>query len=378
MSILKNTKKRYAAWAKKQEPALCCPVNYEKKYLEVIPEEVIKKDYWCWDPSRYVKKWETVLDLWSGWWKICFIASQIVWKEWRVIWVDMTDDMLDLAKRNQAIVAQKIWYDNIEFKHWYIEDLKTDLDKVDDILSKNPISNATSYKELNEKIEELKSSNPMIEDHSIDVIVSNCVLNLVSDEQKTKLFQEMFRVLKVWWRIAISDIVSDEDSPELLKNNHDLWSWCISWALQEKQFIEMLEVMWFYWITIDKFQDKPWHTVDWIEYRSVNIIAYKWIEWPSVEKNQAIIYKWPWKHVGDDDWHVFERWERMAVCEKTFDIMNKAPYKDSIIPINPSVKIDKEIVFDRCRSEIRTPAETKKGVKKTTTYNLNNNWWSCC
>jgi len=63
----------------------------------------------------------------------------------------------------------------------------------------------------------------------------------------------------------------------------------------------------------------------------------------------------------------------MAVCEKTFDIMNKAPYKDSIIPINPSVKIDKEIVFDRCRSEIRTPAETKKGVKKTTTYNLNNN-----
>ena len=86
-------KERYAAGAQAQEAALCCPVDYDPQYLKAIPAEVIERDYGCGDPSKYVKPGETVLDLGSGTGKICFIASQVVGPEGKVIGVDMTDDL---------------------------------------------------------------------------------------------------------------------------------------------------------------------------------------------------------------------------------------------------------------------------------------------
>ena len=71
-------KDRYAEGANVRQEALCCPVDYDPKYLEIIPDEVIERDYGCGDPSQYVKPGETVLDLGSGTGKICFIASQVV------------------------------------------------------------------------------------------------------------------------------------------------------------------------------------------------------------------------------------------------------------------------------------------------------------
>ena len=70
-------RQRYAAGAKERADKLCCPVNYESAYLNVIPREVIERDYGCGDPSRYLHEGETVLDLGSGTGKICFIAAQM-------------------------------------------------------------------------------------------------------------------------------------------------------------------------------------------------------------------------------------------------------------------------------------------------------------
>src|SRR6056300_300683 len=90
-------KDRYAEGANARQEALCCPVEYDTKYLEIIPDEVIERDYGCGDPSRWVKEGETVLDLGSGTGKICFIASQIVGAEGKVIGVYMTADILEVA-----------------------------------------------------------------------------------------------------------------------------------------------------------------------------------------------------------------------------------------------------------------------------------------
>ena len=69
---------RYADAAQERESALCCPVQYDPKFLDAIPQEILDKDYGCGDPSRYVRKGDVVLDLGSGGGKICYIASQAV------------------------------------------------------------------------------------------------------------------------------------------------------------------------------------------------------------------------------------------------------------------------------------------------------------
>ena len=90
-------KERYANGAQAREAALCCPVDYDPQFLKAIPQEVIDRDYGCGDPSKYLRLGETVLDLGSGTGKICFIASQVVGPQGKIIGVDMTDEMLDVA-----------------------------------------------------------------------------------------------------------------------------------------------------------------------------------------------------------------------------------------------------------------------------------------
>ena len=76
---------RYSAAAQAKEASLCCPVTYDSKYLELIPEEIIERDYGCGDPTSYVRPGDTVVDLGSGGGKLCYIAAQVVGESGRVV-----------------------------------------------------------------------------------------------------------------------------------------------------------------------------------------------------------------------------------------------------------------------------------------------------
>ena len=234
-------RKRYAASALAPESKLCCPIDYDANYLKVIPREVIDRDYGCGDPTKYLRENETVLDLGSGTGKICFIAAQIVGRKGKVIGVDMTDEMLEVARRNAPIVAECIGYANVEFCKGRIQDLALDLERLDAELKRNPITDAASFLAADELAEELRVTHPLIASDSIDVVVSNCVLNLVEPKSKRQLFEEIFRVLKKGGRAVISDIVSDEEVPEELQSDPELWSGCISGALTEEGFLAAFE-----------------------------------------------------------------------------------------------------------------------------------------
>jgi arsenite methyltransferase len=354
-------KDRYAAGAQCCEPALCCPVQYDAKFLKVIPQEVIERDYGCGDPSQYVREGETVLDLGSGTGKICFIAAQVVGPKGRVIGVDMTDDMLEVARRNAPVVAKAIGFANVEFRKGRIQDLALDLEKLGAELKARPIDSADAFLKANDLADELRVKHPLVGDESVDVVVSNCVLNLVDPSLKPQLFREIFRVLRRGGRAVISDIVSDEEVPVELQNDPTLWSGCISGALTEHGFMKAFEDAGFYGIRLLKRDEQPWQTVAGIEFRSVTIEAFKGKQGACFERNQAVVYKGPFKKVLDDDGHAMERGRRYAVCDKTFNLYKKEPYAthfDFIEPFTP-VPLEEAKPFDCGEMRERHAKETK-------------------
>jgi ubiquinone/menaquinone biosynthesis C-methylase UbiE len=173
---------------------------YEKEAFESIPEDISSFSLGCGNPIALASllPGEVVLDLGSGGGLDCFLASKKVGASGHVIGVDMTPEMLDKARTNLA----KLGMTNVEFRLGEIEHL--------------PVS-----------------------DNSVDVVISNCVINLSPD--KPQVFREIFRVLKPGGRLAVSDIVTDGELPEKLKKDLEAWAGCLSGALDVNVLKEMLK-----------------------------------------------------------------------------------------------------------------------------------------
>lgn len=368
LNVEQAVKERYSEGAHTKVEELCCPVSYSTRYLDVLPEEITERDYGCGDPSAYLKPGETVLDLGSGAGKICYIAAQIVGPSGTVIGVDMNNDMLTLARKYRRAIGEKLGYHNVEFRRGKIQDLALDYDRLDDYLKRVSVTSLSDYEKVEETIQRWRLESPMIQDDSIDVVVSNCVLNLVDPNAKEQLFTEMFRVLKNGGRAVISDIVCDEPPTEKMKNDPELWSGCISGAYQEQEFLKAFEKAGYYGIALLKREGKPWRTIDGIEFRSVTVQAYKGKQGPCLETNAAVIYQGPWSQVKDDDNHTFVRGVPMAVCEKTFELMMREPYAGQLAPVRPlaEIPVDQAKPFDCSIDAVRHPKQTKGQAYRAT------------
>src|SRR5947208_1682758 len=288
----------------------------------------------------------------------------------------MTDEMLEVARRNSPVVAERIGYANVEFRKGRIQDLALDLELLDQKLKGNPITDAASFLAADELAEELRVKHPLIASDSVDVVVSSCVLNLVEPKSKRQLFDEIFRVLKKDGRAVISDIVSDEEVPEEMQSDPELWSGCISGAFTEEDLLAAFEKAGFHGIQILKRDTDPWRTVQGIEFRSVTVEAFKGKQGECFERNQAVIYRGPFKEVLDDDNHRMERGKRYAVCDKTYNLYKKVPYREFFEFVDPIVNVPLAggKAFDCSRTPPRHPKETK-GQDYDATIQPNNR---CC
>ncbi len=356
-------KDRYGAGANQREAALCCPTSYDASFLKILPKEILERDYGCGDPSEHVGEGETVLDLGSGGGKICYILSQKVGPTGRVIGVDVNDEMLGLARQYQDEMAQKIGQDNVRFLKGKIQDLALNLDMAEAWLRQFPVTDVQSLSAFEAECERLRREETLIPDNSVDVVVSNCVLNLVAPAEKKKLFDEIFRVLKRGGRAVISDIVCDEQPTQAILDDPDMWSGCISGAFGETEFPQMFERAGFHGIEILKREEQPWQTIDGVEFRSMTLCAYKGKQGPCMDRNQAAVYLGPWKHVVDDDGHTYFRGQRMAVCDKTFKLLTdpNGPYAGQFAGVEPmnEVPIDQAKPYDCHVNAVRDPRQTK-------------------
>jgi len=183
---------------------------YAESNIADLPSTVTDVAFGCGNPTAIgaLQPGEVVLDLGSGGGIDCFLAAKMVGENGRVYGVDMTPEMIALARRN----AEKVGATNVEFRQGQIESL--------------PIDNA-----------------------SVDVIISNCVINLSPD--KDAVFREAFRVLKPGGRLQVSDIVWKQAVPESVKNDMEQWAGCIAGALVESDYLAKIGAAGFERITSD-------------------------------------------------------------------------------------------------------------------------------
>jgi SAM-dependent methyltransferase len=361
-------RERYSAALRQPAKDLCCPSPQNNEFLSAIPREILDRDFGCGDPSRHVREGETVLDLGSGAGKVCYVAAQVVGPRGRVIGVDANADMLALARKHQRQIGDRLGFHNVEFRKGRIQDLALDLESLGDYLRQHPAADAISWQKAQEHAALLRKTHPMIADDSIDVVISNCVLNLVAKEDRRALFAEIFRVLKPGGRAVISDVTCDEPVPLRLQNDADLWSGCLGGAFLESEFLAAFAAAGFHGIRILDRQPDPWQTIEGIEFRSMTVEAFKGDTCEPVtgrDFHQALLYRGPWKTVADDRGNVLVRGERMAVSDADFSRLTKAPYSDQLIAVPPRQPVDPASARPfACTGEVRDPRQTKGAVDR--------------
>jgi SAM-dependent methyltransferase len=203
--IKHEVKKAYSKVA--ETSTSCCGGSNVRKEMALdfgydiqgIPESATESFAGCGNPVvlASLKEGEVVLDLGSGAGLDAFVASRKVGESGKVIGVDMTTAMLEKARH----AAEKAGLTNIEFREGDIENLP-------------------------------------VEDNSVDVIISNCVINLAPD--KSKVFKEAFRVLRPGGRLAVSDIVLDDELPEEVRENIGNYTGCLGGAILESEYLGLI------------------------------------------------------------------------------------------------------------------------------------------
>lgn len=193
-----SVREHYAVKAKGSTPCCgessdCCDVStdlYPKELLAQLPEDISDFTLGCGNPLAVasLQPGETVLDLGSGGGLDCFLAAKAVGEGGHVIGVDMTPEMIERARSSAA----RLQISNVEFRQGFLEQLPVD-------------------------------------DSTIDVVISNCVVNLTPD--KFKVFAEIRRVLRPGKRLAISDVVSNGPVPQAMRDDVDAWGECLGGAL---------------------------------------------------------------------------------------------------------------------------------------------------
>ena len=337
MNVETSVLERYSEGAKQRQASLCCAVSYDNTLLAMLPDEIIERDYGCGDPSRYVQEGDVVLDLGSGGGKICYMAAQLVGTSGQVIGIDMNDDMLALARKYQTEMAARLGDDRVRFVKGYIQDLALDIDALGHYLAASPVRQAADYSALKAWEQRQRREAPLIPDASVDLVISNCVLNLVADTEKQQLVREIFRVLKPGGRIAISDIVSDRVVPQSMKQDPDLWSGCISGAFEESEFANAFAAAGFSGVCYDKWDTEPWRVIEDITFRSMTLTAVKPACSAEYAGNNTVMYRGPFAAVIDESGRRFARGSHEAVSASTHQLLLNTAYGDAFIDLSNAI-----------------------------------------
>ena len=225
-----------------------CVPDHIKAIASELPDEIVARYYGCGSPIPDQIEGCTILDLGCGTGRDVYVISKLVGKNGRVIGIDMNDDQLAIAEKYKTEMSQKWGYSNVEFRKGYIEDLKS----------------------------------AGIEDKTIDVVISNCVINLSPD--KHSVFSEIWRVLKDNGVLYFSDIFSDRHVPSEINTHPLLLGECLGGAMSHDEFDKIMKAIGWKDYTVVSSHESPIHNkeienlVGDIQYTSDTVRAEKAID----------------------------------------------------------------------------------------------------
>ncbi|TGE21051.1 methyltransferase domain-containing protein [Hymenobacter metallicola] len=284
----------------------CCTDDIpaaHKRILAQLEPEVLEKYYGCGVCIPSAVEGLTVLDLGSGSGRDAYLLSKLVGEEGRVIGVDMTEEQLAVARRHVAAHTERFGYrqPNVEFRHGFIEDLQS----------------------------------AGIADNSVDLVVSNCVLNLSTDKAAT--YREIFRVLKPGGELFIADVFADRRLPESLRQDPVLYGECLGGAMYTEDFRRLLRDLGIrdYRLTAQRRltinNAEIERKVGNIKFYSLTVRAFKLdLEDQCEDYGQVATYLGtaPDEPHGFtlDDHHFFETGRPMLVCGNTADMVSQTRY----------------------------------------------------
>ncbi len=289
-TITRQVSERYARALATGEQ-MCCPTSYNFEDLHrFVPEEVLGASYGCGTPAGLatVRPGETVLDIGSGGGIDCFEAARLVGPSGRVIGVDMTDEMLALARRNAPLVAANLGYaaPNTEFRKGHAETLPA-------------------------------------ADGSVDLVISNCVINLAPD--KAGVFREMYRVIRPGGRFTISDIVADQPVPQYLIHDTQKWGDCLSGALPACEYLGGLVDAGFLGVHQIKFSS--WRVIDGIHFFSLTLAGFKLSETVELHGAQYATLLGPFSRAVDELGNAYRRGVPQVVSARVAQLLKTPPFE---------------------------------------------------
>lgn len=269
--------------------------------LQDVHPEVKDRFYGCGSPIPPALESATVLDLGCGSGRDCYVLSKLVGPRGRVIGLDMTDEQLAVARRHQAFHAAKFGWSNVEFRQGYIEDLAT----------------------------------AGVADASVDLVISNCVLNLSPD--KPRVFREIFRVLKPGGELYFSDVFADRRIPAALARDPVLLGECLGGALYMEDFRRLMAQVGC--LDVRAVSSAPLALTDpaiqrqagFINFSSKTLRAFKLDledrceDFGQVAYYQGTLPEHPHAFALDDH-HLFKAHQPMLVCGNTADMVSRTRY----------------------------------------------------
>lgn len=288
INIIESVKEFYGDAAVTPSEGLCCPIGPDPEDTGHIPKEVLDISYGCGSPVGLagLKAGQVMADLGSGGGIDCFIGAKKVGPTGKIFGIDMTDEMLGKANVAKETVSKTLGYANVEFKKGVMEDIP-------------------------------------LEDNSVDVVTSNCVINLSPD--KGKVLEEMYRIIKDGGKFCISDVVAEKEVPQKMQDDTTLWGECISGALKEDDFIELARKAGFYGLYITSrylYREAEGHI-----FYSITLNGYKLPKGSECKfQGHFAIYNGPFNKISDDEDHEYPAGVPVEICTDTLKRLSQEPY----------------------------------------------------